>query len=252
MNRASHFVDMEVTETGKTPVESETSLARAGSIPRPLKFQSLAAPGSGRRHFVWSQIAVVFLFLELALWAPTIAIRNRWAGVAAITILALVLMDRPSLARLGLHLPKTLGASVVLGVSFATAVFMVGVVRWAGGEIPANSTWPSLQSVWGYLIWALVQEFILQSFFFTRCEELYGSSAAVWIAATLFATAHLPSPVLSTATLIGALFFCEMFRRWRSIYPLAIVHAVLGMTIALITPDSLLHHMRVGIGYLQY
>jgi len=251
-NHASQLVDMKVTETGKRAVEPGASLAAADAIPRPLKLRSLAAPGIGRRCFVWAQIAIVFLLLELALWAPTIAIRNRWAGIEAIMILALVVMDRPSLPHLGLRLPKTLGASVVLGISFATAVFMLGVVRWAGGEIPANSTWPSLQSVWGYLFWALVQEFILQSFFFTRCEELYGSSAAVWMAATLFASAHLPSPVLTTATLIGALFFCEMFRRWRSIYPLAIVHALLGMTIALITPDSLLHHMRVGIGYLQY
>ena len=102
------------------------------------------------------------------------------------------------------------------------------------------------------MLWALIQEFILQSFFFNRFEELYGSSAAVWIASTLFAAMHLPSPVLTIATLIGALFFCEMFRRYRNIYPLAIVHAMLGLTVAITTPDSLLHHMRVGIGYLRY
>jgi hypothetical protein len=43
-----------------------------------------------------------------------------------------------------------------------------------------------------------------------------------------------------------------MFRRYRNIYPLAIVHAMLGLTVAITTPDSLLHHMRVGIGYLRY
>jgi membrane protease YdiL (CAAX protease family) len=58
--------------------------------------------------------------------------------------------------------------------------------------------------------------------------------------------------VLTTATLVGALVFCEMFRRYRSIYPIAIVHAMLGLTIGLTVPDNLLHHMRVGIGYLQY
>jgi membrane protease YdiL (CAAX protease family) len=98
----------------------------------------------------------------------------------------------------------------------------------------------------------MLQQFILQSFFFNRFEDLYGSSAAVWMASTLFAAVHLPSPVLTTATLIGALFFCEMFRRYRSVYPLGIVHALLGLTIAAIMPDSLLHHMRVGIGYLRY
>ncbi|MGB0043089.1 MAG: CPBP family intramembrane glutamic endopeptidase, partial [Terriglobales bacterium] len=80
----------------------------------------------------------------------------------------------------------------------------------------------------------------------------YGGPAAVWIAATLFAAVHLPNPILTTATLIGALFFCEGFRRYRSVYPLAIVHAMLGLTIALTVPESLLHHMRVGIGYLRY
>src|SRR5439155_13667743 len=103
-----------------------------------------------------------------------------------------------------------------------------------------------------YVSWAMLQEFVLQSLFFNRCEELYGSSAAVWMASTRFAAAHLPSPVLTTATLIGALLFCEMYRRYRSIYPLGIVHAMLGLTVAITTPDSLLHHMRVGIGYLRY
>jgi len=211
-----------------------------------------AVPTACRRYFVWAQIVIAFLFLEFAIWAPTPETRNRWAAIAAITILVLVLIDRPSLARLGLRLPKMFGASVVLGIGFATLIFMVILVRWAGGQIPANTTWPGLQLAWGYVIWALLQEFMLQSFFFNRFEELYGSSAAVWMASTLFAAAHLPSPVLTTATLIGALFFCEMFRRYRSLYPLAIVHAMLGLTIAIITPDSLLHHMRVGIGYLRY
>jgi membrane protease YdiL (CAAX protease family) len=164
----------------------------------------------------------------------------------------LALIDRASLERLGLRLPKTFGASVVLGISFATAVFLVAIVHWAGGQVPANPTWPRLHMIGQYFVWAMIQQFILQSFFFTRCEELFGSSAAVWVTATLFAAAHLPSPILTTFTLVGGLFFCEMFRRYGSIYPIGIVHAVLGLTVALTIPDSILHHMRVGIGYLRY
>jgi membrane protease YdiL (CAAX protease family) len=226
--------------------------ARASAIPPASEVWSLSFPAAYRRHFVWAQIVIAFVFLESVLWAPTRHLRNLWAVIAMITILVLVLIDRPSLQRLGLRLPKTFGASVVLGICFAMIILMVALVSWAGGQIPANQTWPALQSVWGYLIWALIQEFILQSFFFNRFEELYGGSAAVWLASTLFAAAHLPSPVLTTATLVGALFFCEMFRRFRSIYPLGVVHAMLGLSIFLITPDSLLHHMRVGIGYLKY
>jgi membrane protease YdiL (CAAX protease family) len=75
---------------------------------------------------------------------------------------------------------------------------------------------------------------------------------AVWVTATLFAAVHLPSPLLTTFTLIGGLLFCEMFRRFRSIYPIGVVHALMGLTVALTMPDSVLHHMRVGIGYLRY
>lgn len=166
--------------------------------------------------------------------------------------LDLALHDRPSLRRMGLGLPTTFGASLVLAVSLAATLFLIFMVHWAGGEIPTNATWPNLNQSSGYLLWALIQEFILQSFFFVRCEELFGSSAAVWVAATLFAGAHLPSPILTTFTFVAALFFCEMFRRYRSIYPLAVVHAVLGLTVAVTIPESLLHHMRVGVGFLQY
>ena len=233
-------------------VPTKTFPAGAAGIPLAFKVRSLPVPTACRRYFVWAQIIVAFLFLEFALWEPQLETRNRWVGVAAITILVLALMDRASLERLGLRLPKTFGATIVLGISFATAVFLVAMVHWAGGEVPANPTWPRLHTMWQYFVWAIIQQFILQSFFFTRCEELFGSSAAVWVTATLFAAVHLPSPILTTFTLVGGLFFCEMFRRYRSIYPIGIVHAVLGLTVALTMPDSVLHHMRVGIGYLHY
>lgn len=213
---------------------------------------SFEIPSAYRPSFTWLQLIVVYVFIECALWSPSTAVSRRWALVAAVSVLAFVLVDRPSLRRLGLGLPTTFGASIVLAISFATAMFLIFMVRWAGGAIPANPTWPNLRLSWAYFVWALVQEFLLQSFFFTRCEELFDSAAAVWVAATVFAAAHLPSPVLTTFTFIAALFFCEMFRRYRSIYPIAIVHGVLGLTVAVTMPDSLLHHMRVGIGYLRY
>jgi membrane protease YdiL (CAAX protease family) len=224
-----------------------------GPVPAPnLRLRGLEVPLAGRRFFTWFQLIVVYVLMECALWSSRLASRNRWVFITGITVLVFVLVDRPSLKRMGLGLPGRFGASLVLAVSFAMAIFLGLVVRWPGGQIPANPMWPSLRLMWQYVAWALIQEFMLQSFFFTRCEELFGSSAAVWVAATLFASAHLPSPILTTFTLVGGLFFCEMFRRYRSIYPIGIVHGMLGLTIALTMPDSLLHHMRVGIGYLRY
>jgi membrane protease YdiL (CAAX protease family) len=217
-----------------------------------LRLRGLEVSLAWRRSLTWFQLIVVYALMECALWSSQLASRNRWVFITAITVLVFVLVDRPSLKRMGLGLPTRFGVGLMLAVSFATAIFLGLVVRWAGGQIPANPMWPSLHLTGQYVAWALIQEFMLQSFFFTRCEELFGSPAAVWVAATLFAAAHLPSPILTTFTLVGGLFFCEMFRRYRSIYPIGIVHGMLGLTIALTMPDSLLHHMRVGIGYLRY
>jgi membrane protease YdiL (CAAX protease family) len=218
----------------------------------PGLLRALEVPRAYHHAFVWFQLSTAYVLLECALWSSRLSVRNRWALVAMAVVALFAATDRPSLRRLGLGLPSSFGAALVLAVSFAAAMILIFAVSWAGGPIPANATWPSLRSSWQYVIWALMQEFILQSFFFTRCEELFGSSKAVWVAATLFAAAHLPSPLLTTFTLVGGLFFCEMFRRYRSIYPIGIVHAALGLTIAMTMPDSLLHHMRVGIGYLRY
>jgi len=235
-------------------VQTKTFDGSAGApVPVPgLRMRGLEVLLARRRSLIWFQLFVGYLYMEFALWSSQLASRNKWVLITAITILVFVLLDRPSLRRMGLGLPTRVGASMVLAVSFAAAIFLGLVVRWAGGQIPANPMWPSLRLTGQYVGWALIQEFMLQSFFFTRCEELFGSSAAVWVAATLFAGAHLPSPLLTAFTLAGGLFFCEMFRRYRSIYPLGMVHGLLGLTIALTMPDSLLHHMRVGIGYLRY
>jgi membrane protease YdiL (CAAX protease family) len=229
----------------------QTGVIQTIEAPR-ISIAALESPAVYRKYFIWLQLIVAYVFMERALWSSSLAFRNRWAMVAIVTVFAFALVDRPSVRRMGLALPDTLGASIVLAVSFAVAVFLIVGVRLVGGQIPANPTWPSLHLTWEYIAWALIQEFILQSFFFTRCEELFGSSPAVWVAATLFAAAHLPSPILTTFTLVGGLFFCEMFRRYRSIYPIGAVHAVLGLTLALTMPGSLLHDMRVGIGYLRY
>ena len=235
-------------------VQTKTFDGPAGApVPVPgHRIKGLEVPFAARRPFLWFQLMVAYVCMEFALWSSQLAARNKWVLITAITILVFVLLDRPSLRRMGLGLPTRFGTSMVLAVSFATAIFLGLVVRSAGGQIPANPMWPSLHLAGQYVGWALVQEFMLQSFFFTRCEELLGSSAAVWVAGTLFASAHLPSPILTAFTLAGGLFFCEMFRRYRSIYPIGMVHGLLGLTIALTMPDILLHHMRVGIGYLRY
>ena len=232
--------------------ESKSFPAVAAPLPPlTIRVQASVISDALRRRLTWTQVVIAFLFVECTVWAARLSVRSRWGLAAGVVVLLFALADRPSIRRLGLGLPNAMGSGLMLGVGFTGCILLVFLTRWAGGMVPANPLFPNMHMAWQYMIWALVQEFILQSFFFTRLEELFGSSTAVWVTATFFASVHLPNMILMTFTLIGGLFFCEMFRRYRSIYLLGIVHAVLGLTLSATIPSSLLNHLRVGIGFLR-
>ncbi len=195
------------------------------------------------------QVGLVFVLIIVAVWTPQGRVNAIASILAAACILWFSARGRYSVRELGLAQPGS-GAAVmlVLGLCMMAAMVIAGLaIHRLGPAQPAP--W---RRAWQYAFWALQQEFILQSFFYVRMESLLGSRRAVWSAALLFSAAHLPSPVLTVLSLLGGLLFCEMFRRYRNIFPLGLVHAALGLTIAASFPDSLLHHMRVGLGYLSY
>ena len=53
-------------------------------------------------------------------------------------------------------------------------------------------------------------------------------------------------------TQLMAVAFCVLFRYYRNIYALALAHAMFGLWVASTIPESVIRHMRVGIGYLHY
>ena len=74
---------------------------------------------------------------------------------------------------------------------------------------------PILLHGWGYIVWSLMQQFLLQSYFLLRFLRLLPGKAAPIIAATgIFALAHLPNPILTPITLSGepshAYCFCAI------------------------------------------
>ena len=166
-----------------------------------------------------------------------------------VMILGLTLRGNYTLSQMGLTEPSFRSAATVLFWGIVLVLLLALASRWTGlNEAPRPLIWSQM---WKYTIWAMLQQFILQSFFFVRLESLFGDRAGLW-AASLFAITHIPSPLLTALSFLGGLFFCEMFRRYRNIFSLGIVHAALGYTIAACFCDSILHRMRVGIAYLRY
>jgi len=197
------------------------------------------------------EVAVAYAFIEAAEWTENTT-KLIWSLVAAAWILFCVFRRRPSLRELGLTPPilRTVAATVAWAAVLALIILAGGWV--AGTWDPRHPTWPPLQNPDLYAIWALLQQFMLQIFFYVRLESMLQSSRlAVVATALLFAIAHIPNPFLMVGTLAGGLFFCEFFRRYRNLWPLAAAHALLGYALAESLSMILMRHMRVGIGYIH-
>ena len=197
------------------------------------------------RHL--AEIGLVFTLILVAIWTPQGPMNSFVSIVAAACVVAFAVTGRWGASEMGLIQPFSGAAYTLLA-----GVLLCGVTALAG--VPLKHVGPSYSVPWSrswqYGVWSLQQEFILQSVFFVRLEAVLGSRRAVIASASLFAIAHIPSPVLTVLAFLGGLLFCECFRRWRNLFPLGIIHAALGLTIAASFPDQWLHHMRVGIGYL--
>jgi hypothetical protein len=139
----------------------------------------------------------------------------------------------------------------------AVALVLSGLavfLAWRTGSLhPLHGATPVPVHAAGYIVWALMQQFILQSYFLLRLLRLLpGKAIPVAVATIIFAVAHLPNPILTPITLVWGVISCLLFLRYRNIYALGLAHGIMGLSVAITVPNSLHRHMRVGLGYLQY
>ena len=205
-----------------------------------------------QRFFLWAEVVIAFLLIESALWStgPT---QKMFSFVGMLAILGFTVANRSSLKELGLGRKGFRGAMVAVPIAVLVAGGFMALGAWAGTLRSLFGAGSVYLHAFGYGIWSLEQEFILNSFFYLILEKLLGNSHRTALcAALLFSFAHIPNPILVPATLVGGLLFVEAFRRWRNIYPLGIAHALLGLSLALTVSDSWMHHMRVGLSFLRF
>ena len=194
------------------------------------------------------ETCAVFAFIVGAIWTPPGPLNILFVLLASISVLVFAARSRWRASEMGLTRPASGAVKILLaGALFCGLIMLLGIALRSAG--PGYAV-PWIRAA-EYGIWAVAQEFILQSVFFLRFEALFGSRHAVFASATAYALAHLPNPVLTGLAILGGILFCELFRRWRNLYPIGLIHTALGLTVAASLPDKWLHHMRVGIGYLM-
>ena len=189
----------------------------------------------------------VILFV---LWMPEFPQRVL-SPVALLVTLGIVLVGAPSLEDLGM---SRRGLAPTFWILPAAILVMLASVLVAKQIGTLHSLYKGdFKHITGYTLWTLYQQFLINDLFMPRLTRLLASeSAAVGLAAVLFAAAHLPNLPLTAATLLWGAISCTLFRRYHNLYALGLAQGLLGLCFAVCVPDSLHHHLRVGLGYLRY
>jgi membrane protease YdiL (CAAX protease family) len=208
-----------------------------------------ARPARGRPLL---ELAIGYGLILATIWTPRPF--QRWLYLAAVLwVLATTVLSFPGWAAMGF---RSRGFASSMWVVLAALVVSIGAVAVAIHLDTLRhpvSTRSWIMTFGGYTVWSFIQQFLLQGFFLFRLLRLLPRREwAALAAAVMFALAHLPNPILTPITLIWGICACFVFLRCRNVYPLALAHAILGITVAVTIPGPMVHNMRVGLGYLRY
>jgi membrane protease YdiL (CAAX protease family) len=210
----------------------------------------VAKAASGDRAGIALRLLFPLVLLEAALWSPEpLAIL---CGVSALWYITWHLwQDTSNVHVLGLELRGLLSGSWLLGATFALAVAILAIAYYSG----------SLHRLWGlqhpwyavfvYACWAFVQEFMLQCFFVRMLHALVSRVGVLLLSGVVFAIAHLPNFSLTLLTFFAGIVFTAIYARKRNLYVVALIHAILGLTVAVSAPDTWFHGLRVGRDFLE-
>jgi len=184
------------------------------------------------------------------IWTPE-HLQRFLSPIALLFTLSVVLARRQSREDLGLGWRGLIPSLWILPAAVALAALSIFAAAKVGTLHPLYKA--DFAHIFGYVLWTIYQQFLLQDYFMERILHLVSNQAtAVMLAGTLFAAAHLPNLVLTAATLVWGIVSCALFLRYRNLWALGLAQGLLGLCFAICVPDALHHHLRVGLGYLRY
>jgi len=248
---ASYSLETHFTRHGLLIFMSERSFVLAAGFPSQQRNRRPFSLGN-REWIMLLEVAIGFLLIMLTVWTPRpLQTRLFWISAAWLAACTAVAIWRKGMPRL--RFPSLKACAWMIGAGVLLAAGLVALAAAAGTLHGLFGVRDPLRHAGGYMVWAIIQQYIQQAFFFTRFEQVTRNGVvAGLLAALLFGVAHLPNPVLAPVTFFGGWLLSELFRRYRTVLPLGIGHGLVGIAIALSVPDHIQHHMRVGLGYLRY
>jgi membrane protease YdiL (CAAX protease family) len=137
-----------------------------------------------------------------------------------------------------------LGWTVLFTIPVLLAIAAAG---WHFGTVSGRNH--PMHDLSGLFLWALAQQFALQTVLLQELRRRIRPPWAVAAAAVLFALLHLPNPFLVPLTFLGGWIWCWVYSRHPNIIPLALSHSLCSLAILVFLSRELTGSMRVGFSY---
>lgn len=210
------------------------------------------SPHQTARARPFLELGIGYALILATIWAPRPVQHWLW-WVAAAWIVVTSIVSFPGWAEMGFRRGGFVSSLwVVLAAAIICAAAVTLAIHLDTLRHPVSTrSW--VMTFGGYTLWCFAQQLMLQGYFLFRFVRLLPRREwAAVAAAGIFAAAHLPNPILTPITFLWGLCACFVFLRNRNVFPLAIAHAILGITVAITIPGPVVRNMRVGLGYLRY
>jgi hypothetical protein len=212
---------------------------------------ALCTTNRSRRRDLW-ELAGIYLLILIVIWTPQPWQAILWC-VGATVVAFVSFRSFEGFTPMGLCRANLTRSLWAVGLAAAIAFVSVFVAARLHTLHMPGTAWQFVRHYGAYVIWAAVQQIVLQWFFLSRSLRLLpDATSAAAITAGLFAVAHLPNPILTVITLFFGMASCLFFIHYRNLVPLALAHAILGICIGVTIPGQLDHNMLVGISYFNY
>jgi hypothetical protein len=177
------------------------------------------------------------------------------SAAASLSTPQTVMVAMSVLYAISLSIPRT-WAWIGPGGAWWLAAAVVGIALLLGLALHRNGAAPAgvsgMRHVARYLLWALLQQYLVCAVCTDRWRSLTGSSlAAIYLAALGFALLHTPNATLMLVTFIGGLCWCAIWLRYRALLPVALSHAVSALLLTSLLPAEILHSAEVSARFFQ-
>lgn len=193
-------------------------------------------------------MSLVFALIVAYIWYLHYRLPLAW--IAIVVLLAMShYLRRETPRELGFRQEHWRDSLRTIGIPLAGLVVALAALGIFDDSFRRVSAGYAVEGFAVYLLWGLVQQYLLNGFIVNRLRQAIPRMSAhrsSLYGAVLFAAVHAPNWFLMLVTFFGGYFCARVYLRDRNLYVLGVAHGMAGYLLYMVVPDAISHHLYVG------